>query len=462
MPDVRLDDTIAAIATAQGLGAIGIVRVSGREAISIADRIFRAAGKKSLSKAESHTILFGHVVDPDGNVLDEVLVSLFRSPKSYTAEDMVEINAHGGGRVLQNILNLVLSLGARRAEPGEFTRRAFLNGRIDLAQAEAVLDLICSKTNRSVEAALRQLDGKLSGEIKQIKDALMLLYAHLEAYLDFPNEHLEVYSNAEFQNRFEAAARKLGELISSYTRGQILREGVLTVIVGRPNVGKSSLLNALLERDRAIVSEIPGTTRDVLEEAISIDGFWVRLVDTAGLGQGRDLLDEAAMERTRRYLRDGDVLLWVLDAGEGFVEEDRKIFEQFGGKKVIPIVNKCDLAQKKDFNGIKKCLESASLLFLSAKTGEGIEDLQKKIGSLILESDFHSESAVVTHERHKQALETALEALRRSQAAFLRGESLEFVILDLKTALDALRELVGEIYSEDLLDVVFAEFCIGK
>ena len=462
MPEIHLEDTIAAISTPPGEGGIGVIRLSGPDAISIAARMFRPANGFVLNEAKSHTAHLGFICDERGNTIDQVLITLFRRPKSYTAEDVVEISAHGGFRILQNILNLALSLGARHAEPGEFTRRAFLNGRMDLAQAEAVLDLIRAKTDRSLEAALKQFSGKLSGEVRAIKDDLMKLYAHLEAYLDFPDEHLEVYSDMEFQSKWKTVMVRLERLIASFSKGEILREGALVVIVGRPNVGKSSLLNALLDRDRALVSEIPGTTRDVLEESIELDGIWIRLADTAGLWNSANPLDQAAMERTKRYFEEGDLFLWLLDAGEGLVDEDKVIFEALKGKKVVPVVNKIDLAGKKDFGELKNLVSEGKICFLSAKTGEGIDSLEKKIINSVLEGELGQEFAMITRLRHKKALEASLEALQKSFSTLLKKESLEFIALDLKQSLDALKELIGEIYSEDLLDVIFAEFCIGK
>jgi tRNA modification GTPase len=462
MPEVNLDDTIVAIATAAGVGAIGIVRMSGKESIAIASRMFQPKQlDKKLAECKSHTVHFG-TIGLGGREMDQVLVTIFRKPNSYTTEDMVEISAHGGPQVLQAILALALFFGARQAQPGEFTRRAFLNGRIDLTQAEAVSDLISAKTERSAQVALRQLEGKLSAEIKKIKDSLMLLYANLEAYLDFPEEDLEVYSNQEFKTRFDNIGLSLEQLIATFSKGEILREGALTVIVGRPNVGKSSLLNALLERDRAIVSDIPGTTRDVLEESIVLNGIWIRLADTAGLAVSHHPIDRAAMERTKSYLDEGDLFLWVIDGSEGVVKEDEEIGTRLKGKKTIAVVNKKDLTQKIDIKKLKTQFDITTIVQISAKTSDGIDQLEKTISAMIVEDDLSSESAVITRMRHKHALEIALQRIEKSKTSFLKNESLEFVALDLKAALEALRELIGEVFSNDLLDVIFGEFCVGK
>lgn len=457
MPEIHLDDTIAAIATPPGEGGIGVIRISGPEAISIAAKIVRPR----LQFQTSHTVHHGHIVDQKETVIDEVLVTVFRKPKSYTAEDVIEISGHGGTRVLRHILDLILKNGARHAEPGEFTRRAFLNGRLDLTQAEAVSDLICAKTEKSVESALRQLDGKLSREIHSIKDRLMKIYAHLEAYLDFPDEDLEIYSNEEMKSGFEQTLNRLKSLIGSYQKGHLLRDGACVVICGRPNVGKSSLLNVLLDRDRALVSEIPGTTRDILEESIEIDGLWIRLVDTAGLWTSQHPLDQAAMERTQTYFSEGDLFLWVVDAGDGLVKDDLSLYEKIKNKNMIAVMNKTDLKQTKKIN-MEKYVVPACTCFVSAKTRQGIETLEKKIVQSILQNELGQEPVLITRLRHKRALENSVEALEQSYAAFLKGVSLELITPDIKRSLDSLKELVGEIYHEDLLDVIFSEFCIGK
>ncbi|OGW89707.1 MAG: tRNA uridine-5-carboxymethylaminomethyl(34) synthesis GTPase MnmE [Omnitrophica bacterium RIFCSPLOWO2_01_FULL_50_24] len=457
-----LDDTIAAIATPPGEGGIGIIRLSGPEAIPIARRVFRRSSGAKLNGAKSHTIHYGTICDSHGEAIDQVLISFFKAPKSYTAEDVVEISAHGGMHVLKKILNLLLAQGARHAQAGEFTRRAFLKGRIDLAQAEAVLDLIKAKSDRSLDVALQQLQGNLSSEIKRLKDELLTVYAHLEAYLDFPDEHLEVYSNSKLSGKLENSRKQLKNLIASFEQGEILREGALVVLVGRTNVGKSSLLNTLLCRDRAIVSEIPGTTRDVIEESVEINGLWIRLVDTAGFSASDDPLDKAGMERTKRYLENGNLFLWLVDGSEGCLAEDFEILKSLKGKKVIALVTKTDLPNQKEMTELHRALPSKTVLSISAKTGEGIDAIRKVISEAVLKEEFGSESVLITRLRHKRALVASLESIEKSIDSLRQRESLELVTLDLKQALDALRELVGEIYSEDLLDVIFKEFCIGK
>jgi tRNA modification GTPase len=455
MPEIHLDDTIAAIATPPGEGGLGVVRLSGPQAARIAKRMLGTLG-------EPRVATFGTVQDEHRAPIDQAVVTFFARPKSYTAEDVVEISAHGGAHVLGRILKTCVSLGARHAEPGEFTRRAFLNGRIDLTQAEAVLDLIRSKTDRSLEVAMSQLEGKLSRELSGIKDALMHAHAHLEAYLDFPDDDLEIYSNQELLGQLERINTSLRRLIASYSKGELLREGALVVIVGRPNVGKSSLLNALLDRDRAIVSEIPGTTRDVLEESIDLNGLWIRVADTAGLGESKDPLDQAGMQRTRQYLEDGDLFIWMIDGSVGCTDEDRSIKQSLNGKPVLTIVNKVDLPGQKKIDKTEFMNAEEKAVRVSCKTKEGIELLEKTISEAVLSDELGAESILITRLRHKEALEVSIEALEKSRTALNDKMSLEFVALDLKRSLDALRELIGEIYSEDLLDVIFREFCIGK
>lgn len=464
-----LEDTIAAIATPAGEGGVGIARISGKNALAVADKIFRARQKKfSLSEAKPQRFYYGWVVDSEGEVADEVLLVVFKSPHSYTGEDVAEIHGHGGMRSLRAVLELILRSGARMAEPGEFTKRAFLNGRMDLTQAEAVLDTIRAKTDLALKAAMRQLEGALSKAVHSIKDDLMKMAAHMEASLDFPEEDLGIYSSEDFQNGFKTAKEKIETLLASFAKGELVRNGVLVVIVGKPNVGKSSLLNALLERDRAIVSEIPGTTRDVIEEEIEFDGIPIRVADTAGLFLSEEPLTKAGMERTRRYLNEGHLFLWVLDGADGISKDDEAVFSELSAKPVIAVFNKLDLFRreikperlKKELSGKFKL--SASPCLVSAKTGQGIDGLKKTIVECVGGKKMESESLLLTRLRHKRALEESLEALKNAQAAFLDRASLELVTIDLKRSLDALREMTGEIYTEEILDMIFGEFCIGK
>ncbi|PIQ85823.1 MAG: tRNA uridine-5-carboxymethylaminomethyl(34) synthesis GTPase MnmE [Candidatus Omnitrophica bacterium CG11_big_fil_rev_8_21_14_0_20_45_26] len=475
------EETIVAVATPVGEGGIGIVRLSGEKAIAIADQLFRAKKKNfQLKNAESHRFYFGTVIDCRQDAIDEVLAVVFASPHSYTKEDVVELHAHGGLVAVRQVMDHALHLGARMAEPGEFTKRAFLNGRIDLVQAEAVLDTIRAKSDLALKAAVSQLHGSVSKEVHQIKDELMKIYAHMEAYLDFPDEHLEIYSNGEFHNRFDSACQHVKKLLDSFSKGGALREGILTVIIGCPNVGKSSLLNAFLERERALVSDIPGTTRDTLEEMITLEGIAFRLVDTAGLYRSHDPLAKASMARTRQYLEEGDLFIYMVDGQKGIQADDLAILNDLKGKPFVILVNKIDQIEplaaevkagkfsearsvcSRLVSGFDQINQPGPCCFVSAKSRLGIEELEKVLIKSVWQGKMERESTLVTRLRHKRALEQALDSLVKSRAAFQNQASLELVTFDLKCALDALKEIVGEIYSEDLLDVIFSEFCIGK
>lgn len=463
MPQYHLDDTIAAVATPIGEGSISVIRVSGKDSWNLVDKIFRTAKIKSIQKLETHTIHYGEIVDDQENTLDKVLISLFRNPNSYTGEDVIEISSHGGMANTNRIFQLLLKKGARHAEPGEFTKRAFLNGKIDLTQAEAVMDLIQAKSQSALNLAVRQLSGSLSVKFKQLKDDLMKLYAHLEGAIDFPEEDLEIYSDKEILKKLEKITEEVNALIQSFSRAAHIREGIRAVIVGRPNVGKSSLFNALLERERALVSSIPGTTRDHLEEPIEIAGVMIRLTDTAGIGlKPRDSLDQMGIERTQALMESAQLFLFLVDGSEPLGDADCEIYNTIRGNPVIPIMTKSDLNQKIDLKSFQKLVDGQECLKISAKTEKGIQELETKLKQLMDAQGLEVEGEQITRLRHKNDLETVSSALGRCKEAFQKQESLEFVIMELKSAIDALRELIGEVYSEDLLDIIFSEFCIGK
>lgn len=467
MPGIP-EDTIAAIATPVGEGGIAVLRVSGPESVSLAEKIFQPK-KSKVSDFPSHTVHFGIIQNEKGEILDQVLLTLFRAPDSYTAEDVIEISCHGGLILAKRILDLLIQNGARHAEPGEFTKRAFLNGKIDLTQAEAVLDLIKAKSEKSLETAVRQLSGSLSRKLKSLKEDLMEILAHMEAFLDFPDEHLEVYGQKEFSEKFASIQKEMQQLLASFKRGSLLREGITIALVGKPNVGKSSLFNALLSRDRALVSEFPGTTRDALEEAIEIQGIYLRLVDTAGLRSGAGHpMDQMGMEKTRQVLKEAQLYLFLVDGSDALDQTDRQAFEEIKKnaadlkKSVLVLINKCDLKLKVGDEAVGQLTGIQEPLKVSSRTREGFDQLEQRIVEKIFEGKLEMEGEQITRLRHKNAIENSLEALRRCEKSFHARESLEFVVLDLRQAVDALRELIGEIYSEDLLDVIFAEFCIGK
>ncbi len=450
-------DTIAAISTAPGEGAIGIVRLSGPRAFDIAGSLFVSPGGGGL---RSHRLHYGHIVEPGtGAQVDEVLLSAMRAPHTYTREDVVEINCHGGLVPLRRVLELALSEGARLAEPGEFTKRAFLNGRIDLSQAEAALDLIRAKTEVSERIALRQLGGGLSERIGGIRDSLAGALAHIEACIDFPEEDIEPDSLEEIRSAIGEAAGRTGALSGSYDEGRLFREGLGAVIAGCPNVGKSSLLNALLQEDRAIVTEMPGTTRDVLEECISIKGLPLRIMDTAGIRQAHDMAEEEGVRRSMRAIEDADLVLGVLDASRPLHEGDGELLRKLRDKNAFLVLNKSDLPRR--IGDVS--LDGVPALEVSAKTGQGLSELRDAIyGACIKSPAALAEGVVVTNLRHK----TSLDASRAAQEAALRaigeGRPLEIVAMELREALDRLGEVVGAVTADDILERIFSEFCIGK
>ena len=463
---MNLDDTIAAIATPLGEGGLAVLRISGADALAVADKIFVPEGKKSLkpSAATTHTIQFGKITR-DGKIIDEVLLAVLRAPRTFTREDTVEISCHGGILPAKLVLDAILASGARLAEPGEFTRRAFLNGRIDLAQAEAVADLIHSRTELALEAANEQLAGKLSRRINQLRDDLLHTLAHVEAHIDFPDEDIAPDTRAQLLKRLEDGVAFIAELLRTANEGQILRRGIRAAIVGRPNTGKSSLLNQLLGRDRAIVSPIPGTTRDTIEETANIRGLPVVFIDTAGLRETRDEIEVEGIRRSRQSLAQAELILHVLDAGEPLTVEDQNYFTEFSGKKRILVRNKIDLPMKwqwpPKFDGLDVSI--AAPVEVSCATGQGIEPLKDAIKGTIWSGEVKAEMLqVMINSRHQDALNRARAATLRSIDALRGNATLELVALDLRIAVAAVGEIVGKTTTEDLLDSIFGQFCIGK
>jgi tRNA modification GTPase len=456
------DDTITAISTPPGAGGIGIVRISGPLAFEIANRLFRRKGRaKTL---HSHRFYLGEILQPaDSKVLDEVLLVYMAQPKTYTREDVVEIQCHSGILVLQEILQAVLACGARLAEPGEFTKRAFLNGRIDLTQAEAVIDLIQAKTLRSLEIANRQRSGRLSREIQAAQNRILDLLALLEAAIDFPDEDLPMVSRDTFRERIREVWATLGILLKTYAEGKLYREGLAVVIVGRPNVGKSSLLNSLLREERAIVTAIPGTTRDVIEETLNISGVPLRLMDTAGLRPPQDLIEEEGVRRTRERLRQADLAIWVVDGSEPLQTEDADILLRIRGKKSVVAVNKNDLPPAFPLEKLQEKISDVPLISISAISSSGIENLKDAIRRVALEGKNESPSEVLlSNMRHKQAIEKSRNALNQALAGMSANLSAEFLAVDLQEAQAALGEIVGSHTADDILERIFNQFCIGK
>ena len=463
------DDTIAAIATPIGEGGLAVIRISGAQALTVADRIFSPAGRNSLkpSAAASHTIQYGHVIR-DNKTIDEVLVSVMRSPRTFTCEDVVEISCHGGILPAKAVLEAVLSSGARLADPGEFTRRAFLNGRIDLAQAEAVADLIHSRTELALRAANEQLAGKLSQRINHLRDDLLKTLAHVEAYIDFPEEDIAEETKDQLLNRLQRGVAFMEDLLRTANEGQILRSGIRAAIIGRPNAGKSSLLNQLLGHNRAIVSPIPGTTRDTIEETANIRGLPVIFIDTAGLREARDEIEVEGIRRSHESLQKAEFIVHVFDASEPLTEADENYLKEFAGKKRILVRNKIDLPAKFVWSFAftrppEGGTPNISVVDVCCLTGEGIEPLKDAIKSLVWSGEINVEMVqVMINSRHQNALFRAREAALRTMDALRAGATLELAAMDLRIAVNATGEIVGKTTTEDLLDMIFSHFCIGK
>jgi tRNA modification GTPase len=455
-------DTIAAIATPLGEGGLAVVRISGAQALAIADKCFLPAGKPSLkpSDAPTHTIQYGKIIRA-GIVVDEVLLSVLRAPRTFTREDTVEISCHGGILTAKLVLDTLLASGARLAEPGEFTRRAFLNGRIDLVQAEAVADLIHSRTELALAAANEQLAGKLSQRINRLRDDLMHILAHVEAHIDFPDEDIAPDTKAQLLKRLDEGIAFIDELLRTANEGQILRRGIRAAIVGRPNVGKSSLLNQLLGRDRAIVSPIAGTTRDTIEETANIRGLPVVFIDTAGLREARDEIEREGIRRSRESLAGAEFILHVLDASQPLTETDEKYFAEFAGKKRILVRNKMDLPVK--ISELRIPNSELRMVDVCCLSGQGIEALKDAIKELVWSGEIKAEMLqVMINSRHQDALNRARASVQRTIDALRADATLELAAMDLRIAVNAVGEIVGKTATEDLLDSIFSQFCIGK
>ncbi|MGZ3567982.1 MAG: tRNA uridine-5-carboxymethylaminomethyl(34) synthesis GTPase MnmE [Thermodesulfobacteriota bacterium] len=457
------EETIAAISTPFGESGIGIVRISGPSAQSIASKLFKP--KRGQSYFISHHFHYGEIVDnQSGKVVDEVLIVLMKSPKTYTREDIVEIHCHGGYFVLQKILELVVREGARMAQPGEFTKRAFLNGRIDLTQAEAVIDLIKARTEASLEIANQQLRGWLHKGLTEIKARLIEHLALIEAHIDFPEEEIEPIAHEDLKRDLRSMVQQLEEWISSYEEGKIFRDGISCAIAGKTNVGKSSLLNALLKEERAIVTPIPGTTRDVIEEVLNIHGIPVRLMDTAGLRKSEDLIEHEGVRRAKERVADSDFVLLMLDGSREFDDADREIFEETEAKKRAVVINKNDLPPRISLEKVKKRLKDEPVISISALKDKGIEDLKKTIFNSLLHRDVRAtpDHLVLANIRHKTILSHLRDDLSNALKGLSEGISLEFIAFDFRSALGALGELVGETVTEEVLNRIFEQFCIGK
>ena len=499
-----VDDTICAIATPVGEGGIGIVRVSGAHAIDVAAHVVRPRSRQPLQQLESHRLYLSDVLyaesplppgEGQASAIDEALVVVMRKPRSYTGEDVVEIQTHGGAWILQATCHGLIRHGARLAQPGEFTKRAFLNGRLDLTQAEAVLDTIQATTSRGLQAAQSLLRGSLSKEIDAFRERLIRVLAHVEAGMDFAEEDITFIQAAEVQQALTDTQVAVERLIASYEEGRLIREGIKVAIIGRPNVGKSSLLNALLKLDRAIVSDQPGTTRDVIDESLNVRGIPLRLLDTAGLRQTKDRIEGEGIRRTEDAIAEADVLLLVLDGAEGITDEDRAVFDTYGSQRHLLVMNKMDLPESQSFDvrsfslpsesplppgegqgegpdplsplweraRVRGKEETPAFVKVSAKTGEGLDQLTSVIQSICLKEGLEATpSVLVTRLRHKASLEQAHCSIEEAMRSLERKESGECVALDIRAALDALGEITGAVSTEDILDRIFQDFCVGK
>lgn len=471
------NETIAAIATALSDSGIGIVRISGENAIYIIDNIFRsAAGRRILTKVQSHTIHYGYIVDSNENVIDEVMVAVMKAPRSYTTEDTVEINCHGGVLVMQKVLEAVLHAGARLAQPGEFTKRAFLNGRIDLSRAEAVIDVIHSQNEYALSSSVSQLKGQLSNKIHTLREDILYQIAFIESALDDP-EHISLDGYPEqLAGKVTGFEKEIEKLLATADNGRLIKEGISTVIVGKPNAGKSSLLNMLLGEDRAIVTEIAGTTRDALHETINLHGISLNMIDTAGIHETQDVVEKIGVERAKKYAAEADMILYVVDASEDLDEDDQEIISLLNGKKAIILLNKSDLENKITEDVLKEKLyelknhdniEDIKILRTStidpSSENSGMDELEETIRNMFFEGELkHNNELVVTNLRHKEALQDALNSLKLVERSIEDGMPEDFYSIDLTSAYASLGKIIGEEVDEDVVNEIFSKFCMGK
>ncbi|WP_322536148.1 tRNA uridine-5-carboxymethylaminomethyl(34) synthesis GTPase MnmE [Bacillus altitudinis] len=458
-------DTIAAISTPMGEGAIAIIRLSGPDAVQIADRMYKGPKEKKLVSVDSHTIHYGHIVDSSTEqVIEEVMVSVLRAPKTFTREDVIEINCHGGIVTVNKVLQLALKEGARLAEPGEFTKRAFLNGRIDLSQAEAVMDLIRAKTDRAMNVAMTQMEGRLSGLIKRLRGEILETLAHVEVNIDYPEyDDVEEMTHRVLVEKATSVKKEIESLLMTSQQGKILREGLSTVIIGRPNVGKSSLLNSLVQETKAIVTDIPGTTRDVIEEYVNVRGVPLRLVDTAGIRETEDIVERIGVERSRQVLKEADLILLVLNYSEELSEEDIKLFEAVSGMDIIVIVNKTDLEPKLDVEKVKELAKDRPVVTTSLLQEKGIDELEMAIQSLFFTGSIESgDLTYVSNTRHIALLQEAKQSIEDALEGIEMDVPIDIVQIDLTRCWEQLGEIIGDAVHESLIDQLFSQFCLGK
>ncbi|WP_438461504.1 tRNA uridine-5-carboxymethylaminomethyl(34) synthesis GTPase MnmE [Staphylococcus pseudintermedius] len=456
-------DTITSISTPMGEGAIGIVRLSGHDAVEIADKLYK--GKHLLKDVPTHTINYGHIIDPETEeVVEEVMVSVLRAPRTFTREDIVEINCHGGILTINRVLELTMTYGARMAEPGEYTKRAFLNGRIDLSQAEAVMDFIRSKTDRASKVAMNQIEGRLSDLIKRQRQSILEILAQVEVNIDYPEyDDVEDATTEFLLERSQEIKQEIQKLLDTGVQGKIMREGLSTVIVGKPNVGKSSMLNNLIQDNKAIVTEVAGTTRDVLEEYVNVRGVPLRLVDTAGIRETEDIVERIGVERSRKALSEADLILFVLNYNEPLTEDDRKLYEVIKNEDAIVIINKTDLEQRLDLAEVEAMVGDMPIIQTSMLQQQGIDELEIQIRDLFFGGEVQSQDMTyVSNSRHISLLKQAKNAIQDAIDAAEMGVPMDMVQIDLMRTWEILGEIIGESASEELIDQLFSQFCLGK
>ena len=463
MKTAYIDDIIAAPSTPTGTGGIGIIRISGEGSVALADKIFKSASGKKLSEKKSHTITYGNIVDQNGKKIDEVLVSIMKAPNSYTKEDVVEINCHGGTAAVKKVMETVTNAGARTAEPGEFTKRAFLNGRIDLTQAEAVIDVINSKTERSMKNAVNQLSGGLSAKVKEIRSELVDAVSTIEAAIDYPEHDIEEETYASLNNTVTDTLSKVNHLIKTADMGKMVRDGVNLVILGKPNVGKSSLLNFLLDEERAIVTDVPGTTRDTVEEYFNIAGIPVRITDTAGVRDTDDIVEKIGVERSMERAENADLILLLIDMSRPLEDDDRRLIEFVQGRKYVVLENKTDLEIAVDKDETEKLLGKENIISLSVKERKGTDELLKHLENMLTEGTIEAgDGVMVSNVRHKNSLEKAKTALEKALNTIEIRMPEDFVSMDISEAIGFLGEITGESLQEDIINRIFEKFCLGK
>ncbi len=454
-----MNDTICAIATSQGVGAIAIIRVSGEESISIVNKIFKG---KNLEQVSTHTINYGHIIDKENNVIDEVLVSVMKAPRTFTAEDTVEINTHGGISPTNKVLELLLESGCRLAEPGEFTKRAFLNGRIDLLEAEAVMDMIDSKTEQQRKMAINQISGKVSNLINDLRNDMIQIISNINVNIDYPEyDDVEIMTNNLLVPKIQNLKKRIERILKESENGKIIKEGIKTSIIGRPNVGKSSLLNNLLEEDKAIVTEIAGTTRDIVEGQISINGVLLNMIDTAGIRETDDLVESIGVEKSLKIMEESDLILFMVNNNEELTEDILELLEKIGDKNYLFIINKIDLERKIDLSKIN--VENSKIVELSVIDNKGIDTLKEKIIELFnLNSLETKDPTYLSNTRSLSILRRCLDAIKEVENGLINDMPIDMIELDIKEIWEELGKINGTSYEEELLDEMFSRFCLGK